>query len=122
MKRFLNLNVPGSYLTLAGGTFLILIPLILVLLRWLLNGLQIQWALLSLLIKISAGIGVVLLVILFLLIMIEQILDHALYKDYLEERNKKLKISADVYECAYCGNRKVGENDTCCSICGKNLI
>jgi uncharacterized paraquat-inducible protein A len=114
----LNLNPYGTKMVAVIAIFLGVIPALLYI-GSLLNILSDPAA--QQMIKVSLVMGVFAAIVSIALILVEHIQDHALDEKYRRTRNKKLKMTADVYECQYCGNRKVRESDKCCQVCGKEL-
>ncbi len=121
MKRKLDLNEPGIKLLYGIGVLIFIIPALLYGLSYLLDFLNIQHAVLSLLIKGSILAGIGLFAILILLLIIEGVQDRRYDLWYQKNRKKKIKLSETAYECQYCGNQKVGEFERFCRVCGKEL-
>ena len=71
--------------------------------------------------KISFGIGVLILVLFFVWLKIELYQDKKLNKQYEKNKNKKLLVEKDIYECQACGNRRVVKLDKTCNICGNKF-
>jgi hypothetical protein len=121
MKRPLNLN--GSsyiFLRLIGALF-ILVPVALYLCGLLLSLGQVDSGIIPQLIGLSLIVGGGVVGVWVVLIVYEQIQDHPFDAHYRRTRHRKLLISEHVYECQYCGNRRVREDDCTCSVCGRAL-
>lgn len=121
MRRVLNLNHPGTILLKIAGLFLVAIPAILYCALRVLGETATLRTFLPGLIKTSFAIGASVLVILSILIIIEQVQDHYIDVQYQKNRSRKLALADGNYECQYCGNQKVKENDKTCWVCGKDL-
>jgi hypothetical protein len=89
--------------------------------QWLLGlaGVRLPWLLSWM--RISFGIGAALLVGLAVLIGVEQVQNHYLYRRYLKERQRPISAADGDAECPFCGNRKVRDFEKYCSVCGKEL-
>jgi uncharacterized paraquat-inducible protein A len=74
------------------------------------------------LIRISFVAGVVVSIAFLVLIVAEQIQDHAFDARYRKQQDQKVPLANGYYECQYCGNQRVRENDTACNVCGKVLV
>jgi hypothetical protein len=122
MRRFLNLNQPGTILVKVIGFFVVLLPAVLygIALIWSETGI-LRTLLLSL-ISVSFVVGTIVFVVFLVLIVVEQIQDHYFDAQYQKQRSQKVFLANGYYECQYCGNQKVRENDQTCSVCGKELI
>lgn len=72
--------------------------------------------------KISFCIGALILLLFFVWLKIELYQDKKLNEHYEKNRNKKLLVEKDIYECQACGNRRVGKRDKICNICGNKFI
>ncbi len=118
MKRKLNLNEPGTKIIALSGFFLLLVPGLFVLLAWLFARLRyFIW----IAIKISVGVGLLLMIIMAVLMVVETIQDRRYDRWYREQRYKKIKLSGNYYECQYCGYQKVRDIDRACPACNKEL-
>ena len=71
--------------------------------------------------KISFGIGVLILVLFFVLLKIELYQDKKLNNHYEKNKNEKLLVGEDTYECQACGNRRIRQRDKICNICGNKF-
>jgi hypothetical protein len=100
--------------------FAMIIPAVLYCISLLLREEQTAGVLLRV-IRLSFGIGIFIFVTLLALIIVEQIQDHFIDLQYQKSRDRKLSFGDGSYECQYCGNRKVKENDHICTICGREL-
>lgn len=72
--------------------------------------------------KISFGIGILILVIFFIWLQIELYQDNKLNENYESDKNKKLIVGKDTFECQACGNRRVRQSDKNCNICGNKFV
>ena len=117
----LNLNEPGTVLCKWGCVFLVAVPTLLHILKWLFRfsagaaeavG---RWA------RISMLAGVTALIVLVLLVAVELKQDAVLLARYLKRRYKKIALSDGRFECQYCGNRRVQSHERFCSVCGRML-
>ncbi len=120
MRRILNLNQPGVVFLKIIGLFMIVIPAVLYGGLLLLNDEEIIHTLRSL-IRISFAIGAFTFVLLFVLIIAEQIQDRRIDIHYQENRDRRLPLADGYYECQYCGNQKIKVHDKTCLVCGKEL-
>lgn len=120
MRRMLNLNQPSIVFAKIVGLFIVVIPALLYGISLLSDRVEIVNILLRA-IKISFAIGASVLVVLLLLIIVEQIQDHYFDVAYQKSRGTKLLLANGNYECQYCGNRQVKENDKTCQVCGREL-
>lgn len=80
-----------------------------------------QSVLLHRLIRVSFSIGAFIFVVFLILIIVEQIQDHWIDIQYQKHQNHKLPLANGSYECQFCGNQKLKENDKTCWMCGKAL-
>ena len=121
MRRLLNLNQPRLVFVEVIGFFMVLIPAVLygVVLLWKETG-SIRTLLLSL-IKVSFLLGAFVLIVFLVLIIAEQVQDHYLDAKYHKQRSQKVSLTNGYYECQYCGNQRVKENDNTCHVCGKEF-
>ncbi len=120
MRRILNLNQPGIVFAKIVGLFVVVIPAVLYSILLLSHATEIVSILLAA-IRISFAIGAIVFVSLLALIIAEQIQDRYIDVQYQKNRARKLPLADGNYECQYCGNQKVKENDKACRICGKEL-
>ncbi len=97
------------------------IPAALYLCHYLLERMGIQLELLHPAILISVAIGLGLLAIFLILLVVEFVQDQQQDIRYRQSLGNKVKISDGIFECPYCGSRKVREQDTQCGVCGKTL-
>ncbi len=100
----------------------VVVPLILYVFYAILDRLGLTLPILPIAITAFLAAGLILLVLFVLLLAVEFTQDHLLNKYYRENRNKKIKISEEYYECQACGNRLVREADRICGVCGQKLI
>jgi uncharacterized membrane protein YqjE len=121
MRRFLNLNQPSMIFLKVIGFFLVLLPAVLYIieLAWSRTGI-ITTRLLSM-IKVSFATGAFLSIVFLVLIVVEQIQDHYYDVRYQKQRSQKVLLANGFYECQYCGNQKVREDDKSCNVCGKEF-
>jgi uncharacterized paraquat-inducible protein A len=121
MRRLLNLNQPSLVFVEVIGFLMVLIPAVLygVVLLWKETG-SIRTLLLSL-IKVSFLLGAFVLIVFLVLIIVEQVQDHYLDAKYQKQRSQKVSLANGYYECQYCGNQRVKENDNTCDVCGKEF-
>jgi hypothetical protein len=116
MKRFLNLNEISLPILMALFITGLGIPAGLYLSARLLEHFRLHWPLLDLLARVFIGIGAFLLLLFFLLVVVEQIQDHLLYRRYLRERGKQIQD-----ECPYCGIRQIHPFDYVCPVYGGEI-
>lgn len=121
MNRLLNLNEVSVPFIVVIALFTLLLPALLYLLFLFLGMMQVQWLFLITLMRSSVGLGFVLLGVLLVLIIDEQIQDRAIVRVYDRNRSKRLNAPGGLFECQYCGNRRVRAEQHCCEICGKTL-
>ncbi len=122
MRRLLNLNEPSTKFLKVIGFFVVLLPTVLysIVLVW--NGTKFIIDLLLSAIKVSFVVGAAVLIVFLALIVVEQIQDHYYDVRYQKQRSQKMLLANGFYECQYCGNQKVRENDKSCNVCGKEFI
>lgn len=120
MRRILNLNQPGATFLKLMGLFIVGIPAVLYCAPLLVGKPEITIVLRSM-IGISFTIGVFIFVLLLVLIIVEHIQDRYIDVQYQKTRAQKLPLADGNYECQYCGNQKVKENDKTCQVCGREL-
>jgi uncharacterized paraquat-inducible protein A len=103
------------------GFFVVLLPAVLygIVLIW--NGTGIITTLLLSMIKVSFVVGAFVFIVFLVLIVVEQIQDHYYDVRYQKQRSQKVALANGYYECQYCGNQKVRENDESCNVCGGEL-
>ncbi len=114
MQRFLNLNPLAGRMIAVGAFFLVGVPALLAVTGRLVPGLNLRALILA-----SAALGGVIWVVLLVLIVVEQVQDALLVRSYEGQRSKKFPAGNGLYECQFCGNRQVKEEDTSCGVCGK---
>jgi hypothetical protein len=103
------------------GLFAVAIPILLYcVLLWVSDVELIRTYLLTA-IRVSFAIGILGFVVLLVLIIAEQIQDHYIDIQYQKSRDRKLPLADGNFECQYCGNQKVTENDKTCWVCGRAL-
>lgn len=121
MRRFLNLNQSGMIFLKVIGFYMVLLPAVLygIVLTW--SGTGIIRTLLLSVINVSFVVGAFVFIAFLVLIVIEQIQDHYYDVRYQKQRSQKVLLGNGYYECQYCGNKKVRENDKSCNICGKEF-
>ncbi len=120
IRRALNLNQPSAVFLKLIGLFLALIPSILYCASLFLGDVEIIGALHNM-IRVSFVIGASVAAVLLVLVILEQIQDRNIDLLYQKNRDQKLPLADGNYECQYCGNQKVKENDRVCSVCGREL-
>lgn len=112
MKRILNLNDYSSQVLIGIVGIGLGLPAVITLVARLLSLPVLQgWA------RVLAEIGAGLLGLFFVLVIVEQIQDTMLYRQYLRERGKHVDG-----ECPYCGNRQLRSFDHFCGVCGKDIV
>lgn len=119
MRRYLDLNQPSMIFVKIIGVFMILIPAIAYGIALLLDESGIVRKLLVSILRLSFAVGASVLIIFLVLVVVEQIQDHYFNRLYQKQRNRKLLLANGYYECQYCGNQGVRENDKSCHVCGK---
>jgi hypothetical protein len=121
MRRFLTLNQPSTMFMKVIGFFVVVLPVVLYSIAriWSEAG-SIRTLMLSL-IKVSFVVGTFVFLVFLVLIIVEQIQDHHFDAQYQKQRSQKVLLADGYYECQYCGNQKVRENDKTCNVCGKEL-
>jgi uncharacterized paraquat-inducible protein A len=103
------------------GFFVVLLPAVLYGIMLALRRTGYVTALLLSLIKVSFGIGAFVFIVFLVLILVEQIQDYFYVVRYQKQRSQKVLLKDGFYECQYCGNQKVRENDKSCNVCGKEF-
>ena len=73
-------------------------------------------------ITISIALGLIILLSFLLLLLIEFIQDSYLEQQYFQKRNRKVRVTNKYFECQYCGNRQVRQEEISCLVCGKRLM
>lgn len=121
MKRPLDLNGSSHIFLKIIGTFVLLVPAALYLCGWLLGLAQVDAGIIPQLIGASLIVGGGVSGVWAVLIMYEQAQDHLFDAHYRHNRQHKLRVSEHIYECQYCGNRRVREDDRTCPVCGRTL-
>ncbi|MCX7920847.1 MAG: hypothetical protein N3B21_02300 [Clostridia bacterium] len=112
--RKLNMYRPGPFFLGWGLFFSIIFPLLLHLITFIAG----NNAYFSLAIRASNTIGTVVILILCILICFELLQDKVLDRFFEKNTNVKIRISEKYFECQKCGNNKVHEDQTYCTICG----
>ncbi len=102
------------------GLFLVVIPAVLYSITLLLDKAGITSILLGT-IKVSLAIGGFISVMLLISIIVEQVQDHYIDVQYQKNQGRKLRLANGNYECQYCGNQQVKENNKTCRVCGREL-
>lgn len=120
MRRFLNLNQVSTIFLKVTGFFGLLLPAVLyvIVLAW--TGTGMIKNLLVSMIRVSFIVGASVFLVFLVLIVVEQIQDHAYDARYRKQQGQKV-LADGYYECQYCGNQKVRENDKSCHVCGKEF-
>ncbi len=121
MKRPLNLNAVAPKILAWIGALLILAPLLLYLLSLPALPVHLPGNLAFTLIKVSLIAGFVLLIGFGLLLVIEQVQDALFDRWYRKARVHKLQSAEGIYECQFCGSRKLHADDRICPLCGQKL-
>ncbi len=121
MKRILNLNALSVKFLLVIGCFLIVLPAAFYAGSALLGPSSVFSQVCLYLAKGSAVIGIILLAGFIILVILEQVQDNIIYRQYLESRRKKRPLAGGLYECQFCGCRTVREFDAACPVCGEKL-
>jgi hypothetical protein len=121
MKRPLDLNGSSHIFLKIIVTFILLVPAALYLCGLLLGLAQVDAGIIPQLIGASLIAGGGVIGVWVMLIACEQIQDHLFDANYQRNRQHKLPVSEHIYECQYCGNRRVREDDRTCSVCGRML-
>jgi len=116
MKRILNLNDFSLPALKVIAIISLGIPAALFLAAYLLDRAGLHLPLLERLIWVSFGIGGILILLFFLLVVLEQVQDHMLYKRYLQQRGQPAQG-----ECPFCGNRMLRSFEYFCPMCGQQL-
>lgn len=121
MRRFLNLNQVSTIFLKVTGFFGLLLPAVLyvIVLAW--TGTGMIKNLLVSMIRVSFIVGASVFLVFLVLIVVEQIQDHAYDARYRKQQGQKMLLADGYYECQYCGNQKVRENDKSCHVCGKEF-
>lgn len=121
MRRLLNLNQSSMLFMKVIGFLMVLFPAILygIILIW--DETIIIKTLFLSMIKVSFGLGAFVSIVFLVLVVVEQIQDHYFDAWYQKQRNQKVSLANGYYECQYCGNQKVRENDKICNVCGKEF-
>lgn len=121
MRRFLNLNQVSTIFLKVTGFFGLLLPAVLyvIVLAW--TGTGMIKNLLVSMIRVSFIVGASVFLVFLVLIVVEQIQDHAYDARYRKQQGQKVLLADGYYECQYCGNQKVRENDKSCHVCGKEF-
>jgi hypothetical protein len=122
MRRLLNLNQPSMMFVKVIGFFMVLIPAVLYGIVLLGSKTEILRTFLLSMIKVSLGVGGFVFVVFLILIVVEQIQDHYFDAQYQKQRSQKVLLANGYYECQYCGNPRVLENDKTCNVCGKEFV
>jgi hypothetical protein len=121
MRRLLDLNQPSQLFVRVIGIFMVLIPAALygIVLLWNEPG-KIKNFLLSI-INVSFLIGTFVLIVFVVLIVAEHVQDRYFDAQYQKQRSQKILLANGYYECQYCGNQRVRENDRTCEVCGNEF-
>lgn len=112
MKKINSIGYADKIIGLAT-LFLILIPLLLYLAHSFF-----ELSILLLLLKVSLGIGGVIIIFLTILLVIELRQDKKINKYYEDNKNIKIPLEDGLYECQSCGYRQVRHEHKSCSVCG----
>jgi uncharacterized membrane protein len=121
MRRILNLNQSSAVFVKLIVLFVGIIPAISYSILFLSNEVGDESAFFHRLIRVSFSIGVLIFVVFLVLLIAEQIQDHWIDIEYRKNQNQKLPLANGKYECQFCGNQKLTENDKTCRVCGKAL-
>jgi len=114
MRKINSINVAGRVIFLIL-LFLVIIPLILIILRWI--GLELG-ELPPFLIKLSFSVGILLTCGAAAILIYELHQDKMRNKYHQSHRNIKLKMNEIYFECQNCGNCRVREEEHECRFCG----
>lgn len=112
MKKINSIEYADKIIGLAV-LFLILIPLLLYLAYSLFS-----LPILVLLAKVSLGIGGLIIIFLTVLLAIEFRQDKRMNKYYEDNKNVKIPLGNNLYECQACGCRQIKHEDRSCTVCG----
>ena len=103
------------------GFFMLLIPAIFygIIVVWSETGIirTLLWGM----IKVSFAVGTFIFMVFLVLIVLEQVQDHYFDAQYQKQRSQKVLLANGSYECQFCGNQRVRENDKTCDVCGKEF-
>lgn len=121
MRRYLNLNQPGTIFLKIIGFFVVLLPAVLYGIVLAYGRAGIISTLLLSMIKVSFVAGAFVFIVFLVLLVVEQIQDHYYDVRYQKQRSQKVLLANGYYECQYCGNQKVRQNDQSCNLCGKEF-
>jgi hypothetical protein len=119
MKRVLNLNdfsAPAlkAILLIGVGSPLIFLLTDRILSKFSFHLPALQWIAWNL-----VKAGGILLAFFFVLVIVEQIQDHLLYRQYLQNRAHQPSENQSDQECPFCGNRQLHPFETFCPVCGE---
>ncbi len=117
-KGKLNLNELSSKIIAVIGLFLVVIPVVLSVSALLLSA---PTGILESLRNGSLVVGLILGAGFLVLVIVEQIQDHAMDAAYRRNRDRKVPLPGGGYECQYCGSQRIRARDTCCPVCGRAL-
>jgi uncharacterized paraquat-inducible protein A len=120
MKHKLNLNEPGSR-QLSIALSLLASSVALYGFAWILGRYLVKLSWLKDLAWLLAGAGALLLLVMAILLAVEAFQDRAMEASYRKQRSRRLPAENGLYECQYCGCRRVREADTLCPVCGHEL-
>jgi Ca2+/H+ antiporter len=104
----------GPRALLIAGIFVLVIPAFL----YILDMFAFRKDVLMYAIKASFTIGIVIILLFSIILFIELKQDKNINKKYNKEKYRKIEISKNIFECQYCGDRKVQEEDSYCKACG----
>lgn len=121
MRRILNLNHSSTTFVKLIVLFVGIIPAVLYCILLLFAEAEIVSMLLHRIIRVSFSIGIFIGAVFLVLILAEQIQDHWFDVQYQKNRDHKTLLANGNYECQYCGNQKLKENDKTCWVCGRAL-
>jgi|GEM_PF-1008410 len=112
MKKINSIGY-GARIVVAGGIFLIVIPLARLAVNAVFpfSGIQV-W------VYISLAIGALIALSLTLLLVIELRRDKRMHAYYQKRNHKKVYLGGGTYECQSCGSRDVEVRDSSCKVCG----
>jgi uncharacterized paraquat-inducible protein A len=121
MRRLLNLNQSSMVFVKVIVSLMVLIPAILYGIELIRQQTKIVTTFFLNMIKISFVTGAFIFIVFLALIVVEQIQDHYFDAKYQKQRGQKVSLANGYYECQYCGNQRVRENDKTCNVCGKEF-
>ncbi len=116
MKRILNLNDYSVPVIKVISIIAVGLPTALWIFSYLLDRIGMRLPALERLAGVFLGIGGILLLLFLGLVVLEQIQDRVLYRQYLQKRGQQVES-----ECPYCGNRQLHSFEQFCPVCGEKV-